>query len=220
MKCPKCGLENIHGAMYCEDCGTLIKTRETPVVSVPPPPPSRRNPPSAPPPFAQAPPPHYGAPPPPVQYASATVPVKPLGVQCPKCRKENMISAVYCGGCGISLTGMGGIPTSPNCYAKLAPLGGGTEFYLDRDKMLIGRRSDGDGNFPEIDLTIQDVSSSVSRKHAQLVKDELHVFVEDLGSSNGTFVNEQKVSEGVQNPVKDGDTIRIGTLSYILRMLK
>jgi len=67
---------------------------------------------------------------------------------------------------------------------------------------------------------MQDVNSSVSRKHAQMVKDEMQVFVEDLGSSNGTFVNDNKVPEGVQNPVKDGDTIRIGTLSFVLRITK
>jgi hypothetical protein len=168
----------------------------------------------------QAPQANYSAPPPPVQYANPTIPVRPLGVQCPKCKKENMISAVYCGGCGISLTGMGGIAGSPKCYGKLVPLGGGTEFCLDRDKMLIGRRSEAEGNFPEIDLTMQDVNSSVSRKHAQMVKDEVQVFVEDMGSSNGTFVNDNKVPEGVQNPVKDGDTIRIGTLSFVLRITK
>ncbi|MHC9543780.1 MAG: FHA domain-containing protein [Vulcanimicrobiota bacterium] len=222
MQCSKCGLDNIHGAMYCEDCGTPLRAKEAPIVSIPPPrqPPVRE-------PRYQAPPP----PPPPQQYqeqipfaqgrfAPPTMPVRPPALVCPRCRKENVSSAVYCGGCGISLTGKGGIATSSKCYGKLVPLGGGPEYYLDRDKMLIGRKSEGDQLFPEIDLGDVDNATGISRKHAVVVRDELHTFVEDLGSANGTFVNESKIEEGVQHPVHDGDTIRLGGYSMVLRLLK
>jgi hypothetical protein len=148
------------------------------------------------------------------------MPVRPPALVCPRCRKENVTSAVYCGGCGISLTGKGGIATSSKCYGKLVPLGGGIDYYLDRDKMLIGRKSEGDQLFPEIDLGDVDNATGVSRKHAVIVRDELQTFVEDLGSANGTFVNDARIEEGVQHPIHDGDTIRFGGYSVVLRLTK
>ncbi|MDQ7824757.1 MAG: FHA domain-containing protein [Candidatus Eremiobacteraeota bacterium] len=217
MQCPKCGLENIHGAQFCEDCGTLLRTREVSPVSAPPPPPSHyQQPPQqyAPPP---PPPPHYDSPPQAGRFAPPTVLVTPPAFKCPKCGRENVVTAVYCGGCSISLTGRGGIPDSPKCFGKLTPLGGGAEFYLDRDKILIGRKSEGDGIFPEIDMGLIDTNAGVSRRHGQIIKDDEHCYVEDLGSSNGTFINDIRVPEGVQNPIKDGDTLRFGGYSFIFR---
>jgi hypothetical protein len=52
--------------------------------------------------------------------------------------------------------------------------------------------------------------SSVSRKHAEVVKSGNHVVVRDLGSTNGTFVNSIKVvGEATLHP---GDTVQFGTV--------
>lgn len=217
MQCPKCGLENIVGAMYCEDCGTLLKQRDSSRVSSPPPPVQtharqpqiQRVSRAAPLPSTVT----------PGRFAPPTVPVAPPAVNCPRCRKENDPSAVYCGGCGLSLRGTGGIPGSPKCYGKLVPLGGGNEYYLDRDKMLIGRRSEGDDIYPEIDLGVLDESSGISRRHAYIIWDGTQVIVEDLGSSNGTYINDVRLAEGVQTPMKDGDSIRFGGHGFIFRQL-
>lgn len=218
MQCPRCGLDNIVGAMYCEDCGTLLKKSEGPAISVPPQPRAPVRPPQ----YQSAPPPPQRPPQPPPQarYAPPTVPVAPPFVNCPKCRKENDPSAVYCGGCGLSLRGTGGIPGSPKCYGKLVPLGGGTEYYLDRDRMLIGRRSEAEGLYPEIDLGTLDESSGVSRRHAHILWDGGTALVEDLGSSNGTYVNDLKVTEGIQTTLNDGDSVRFGGYSFIFRRLQ
>ena len=230
MQCPKCGLDNIVGAMYCEDCGTLLKQRDSSRVSQPPPvrAPAREPQYQRPEPVRQAPPPppvaqgRYTPPQAPVtpgRYAPPTVPVAPPFVNCPRCRKENDPSAVYCGGCGLSLRGTGGIPGSPKCYGKLVPLGGGNEYWLDRDKMVIGRRSEAENLYPEIDLGVLDDSTGVSRKHAQIVWDGNIAIVEDLGSSNGTFLNDVRITEGIQTPIKDGDSVRFGGYSFIFRKL-
>jgi len=52
------------------------------------------------------------------------------------------------------------------------------------------------------------VEDMVSRKHAKIVTDENVVTIEDLGSTNGTFVNGEKVRV---SEIKDGDRILIGT---------
>jgi DNA-binding winged helix-turn-helix (wHTH) protein len=56
---------------------------------------------------------------------------------------------------------------------------------------------------------------SVSRHHARIVVAGEAATLEDLGSKNGTFVGGRRIRGPV--PVDDGDTIRIGTVSLVLR---
>jgi hypothetical protein len=76
----------------------------------------------------------------------------------------------------------------------------GGEFPLKPNKqVVIGRSS-------ELDMVL--VEDMVSRKHAKITCQEGKVFIEDLGSTNGTFVNGEKVKQG---RLKEGDRILIGT---------
>jgi predicted component of type VI protein secretion system len=79
-------------------------------------------------------------------------------------------------------------------------------FSIVREITMIGRREDCDLRIPLGD---------VSRKHCRLIKDEQTVRIEDLGSSNGTFHNDQKVQEAVLSP---GDTIRIGPVTFMVQI--
>src|SRR5437870_4931121 len=63
------------------------------------------------------------------------------------------------------------------------------------------------GRDPGADLVIPD--SNVSLKHASLVLVDGGIAVEDLGSTNGTFVNDQQVTES--HKLQPGDRIRLGT---------
>ena len=60
----------------------------------------------------------------------------------------------------------------------------GRQFSLDHATAIIGRQPD---------AAVYLESLAVSRQHAQLVCQDGEYFVEDLGSSNGTFVNGLKV---------------------------
>lgn len=64
------------------------------------------------------------------------------------------------------------------------------------------------GRSPTVQIMINE--ASVSRQHARFVLTGDHVAVEDMGSSNGTFVND--VRTGGQMQLKDGDIIRLGTV--------
>jgi pSer/pThr/pTyr-binding forkhead associated (FHA) protein len=76
----------------------------------------------------------------------------------------------------------------------------GGEFPLRPNReIVIGRSSD-------LDMVL--VEDMVSRKHAKIVTDGKVVSIQDLGSTNGTFVNGEKV-RSVQ--LKDGDRILVGT---------
>ena len=75
----------------------------------------------------------------------------------------------------------------------------GKIYPLEEDEVLIGR---------EQGSTLQIDSPGVSRKHARLTYQENQYLVEDLGSSNGTFVNGERISRPW--PLKNGDMIGIG----------
>jgi FHA domain len=75
----------------------------------------------------------------------------------------------------------------------------GTEIPLD-DGLLIGRSASGDGSLggdPEL-----------SREHANIKWAGVHLLIEDLGSTNGTFVNGVRITEAT--PIRPGDEIGIG----------
>lgn len=76
----------------------------------------------------------------------------------------------------------------------------GGEFPLRMNReIIIGRSSD-------LDMVL--VEDMVSRRHAKLSSTDTDVFIEDLGSTNGTFVNGEKIS---RSKLSEGDRILVGT---------
>ena len=82
-----------------------------------------------------------------------------------------------------------------------------------KDEVLIGR-ADPRGNIvPDIDLSVYGGGSAgVSRQHARLLRKGESWIIEDLRSTNGTFVNDQAVSPSQPMPLNDSDTVRCGQL--------
>jgi pSer/pThr/pTyr-binding forkhead associated (FHA) protein len=79
----------------------------------------------------------------------------------------------------------------------------GRVFELTATELAVGRAVDND-------VVLDD--PSLSRKHARLYRrGAAELEVEDLGSSNGTFVNQRKVGSGAVHP---GDTLRFGELAF------
>src|SRR5512140_1363679 len=76
----------------------------------------------------------------------------------------------------------------------------GGEFPLKAEKQIVIGRSS------ELDMVL--VEDMVSRKHAKITFTAGKITIEDLGSTNGTFVNGEKVK---QARLKEGDRILIGT---------
>src|SRR5256885_9723536 len=76
---------------------------------------------------------------------------------------------------------------------------GGEYPLTDSGELVIGRSS-------ELDLVL--IEDMVSRKHAQLTLASGGITIADLGSTNGTFVNGEKVRRA---QLKEGDRILIGT---------
>lgn len=85
------------------------------------------------------------------------------------------------------------------------------EYPLYNGRNIVGRFSD---KPVDIDLTAQEPVDQIwcSRNHAALVADGASVYVEDLNSLNGTWVNGQKVLPGQPRVLKPGDVVQIGTV--------
>jgi pSer/pThr/pTyr-binding forkhead associated (FHA) protein len=83
---------------------------------------------------------------------------------------------------------------------------------------LIGRYDSVTGMSPEVDLSNEDQSRNISRRHARLVlKDGKPYIAEEIGTMNGTFLNGQKLATGVLTPIKDGDELTLCRLSLTFR---
>ena len=86
--------------------------------------------------------------------------------------------------------------------------------------VLLGRVSQSRNTHPEIDLSSD---PGVSRRHAQLSTDGTRWFVEDLGSSNGTFVGpasgplpDDPISVGPKTELDDDDRLYVGAWSRVV----
>ncbi len=91
----------------------------------------------------------------------------------------------------------------------------GESFPLDPSKseFLVGRPDPAAGIDPEINLSGVDPTRSLSRRHAKLVRQgQLYFVREETGTVNGTFVNNVRVTTGVDVPIKPGDKLRFGAV--------
>lgn len=91
------------------------------------------------------------------------------------------------------------------------------EVALTGDEVLIGRRSDTRGVFPEIDLAAGVEDPAVSRRHAVLRRRGDGWVVVDQGSTNGTRVKgaAEPVAPGQEVPLTDGDHLHVGAWTRI-----
>ena len=75
--------------------------------------------------------------------------------------------------------------------------------------------------FPDVDLDSDDPEAKVSRRHARIVARDGNYLIEDLGSTNGTFVNRgRRLAPGDRQPLKDGDEIIVGKTFLRFRVTK
>jgi len=89
---------------------------------------------------------------------------------------------------------------------KLIVLAGakqGLEIPLKKDKFLIGRAKE---------CSLRAGSEAISRRHCAIVRKDDKWTVRDLGSRNGTYVNETRIAEEVMLGV--GDELRVGPLHF------
>ena len=87
----------------------------------------------------------------------------------------------------------------------------GKQFMLSEVEAQIGRWDADGGIFPDVDLDTDDPEAKVSRRHARITLSNGQYFLEDLGSTNGTFINRGKrLPPGQRHALCDGDEIIVG----------
>lgn len=87
----------------------------------------------------------------------------------------------------------------------------GKEFILSESEINIGRWDADNGIFPDVDLDADDTEAKVSRRHARIIRYNNQYLVEDLGSTNGTFINRgRRLHPGSRQIIEDGDEIIVG----------
>jgi pSer/pThr/pTyr-binding forkhead associated (FHA) protein len=76
-------------------------------------------------------------------------------------------------------------------------------------------RSSGEG----VDIALPDASAS--SRHASVHADPAtgQAFIEDDGSRNGTFLNEQKLVPGDRRQLRDNDRLRLGSTTFVVKLL-
>ena len=96
------------------------------------------------------------------------------------------------------------VSSEPACMVLIYPTGDllGKRFTLERQALLIGRTG-------ECDIVVE--LDSVSRRHARIQREGLNIVVHDLGSTNGTYVNQIQIKSRV---LSDGDQIKIGNAIF------
>lgn len=206
--CPTCGSQNEAMATFCDQCGTPLA--------------------------AKAPTP--GATP---AFTPAVAPPS-AGNLCPSCGTPVMPGEAFCDSCGAALSpGSSAVtpsPVMPPVAAVVQPVytppvavapppvrpvaataqiltNGGQSFPLSgKATYLLGREDAVSGIYPDVDTTgTGGEASGVSRRHAEILQQGAQWLIRDLGSTNGTFVNNQRLAANAQQRLNSGDQIRLGT---------
>lgn len=86
--------------------------------------------------------------------------------------------------------------------------------FADTDRILIGRSSD-----PNVDLDTSGFHGrelGVSRHHAEIIYEDANYYVRDLKSTNGTWLNTQRLEPMKRYPIEASDQLRLGHCLMIL----
>jgi len=191
----------IPGEAFCDHCGASLLTPSSPAAGpVAPTPPFSGAPPQP----SYPPPQPVGSPltppAPPAQPASQppTPPTTPRPVQpapAPAAPARTTLA-------GVQL---------------IVPASGAVLALPASTQALVGRSDPVSNYYPDVDLSSHGaLENGVGRRHMQVLVQNGQIVAEDLDSTNGTFVNGQKLAAKTPHPLNNGDELRLGRL--VLRL--
>lgn len=132
--------------------------------------------------------------------------------QCPVCNGVCPPDARFCRYCGNSFTG---IQRALLCIIR--PFGDTWEKPIPHDQPIIIGTTAG-GGAPNLDLSFYDKDGYVSRKHASISLSGNRYFLTDLGSTNGTRLNDALLSPNTPAVLHHGDRIQLGRVVLQFRL--
>ena len=150
------------------------------------------------------------------------------GVTCPSCGHENTVGSRFCSSCGTALgedrdattitfaTGetdpeaaetpipevevdLSDVPVGTGVLVVTRGEAAGTRILLDEPTTTAGRH-------PDSDIFLDDIT--VSRRHAEIVREGAGYVVRDAGSLNGTYVNRERIESPAG--LEHGDVLQVG----------
>jgi len=163
-------------------------------------------------------------------------------ILCPNCHHQEVAGALFCSECGAQLVSTQRVSTQvirknqsdilssvmdpsspPDHHVQTGPIDTSVSLYLvdsgqilhlaGRTEFTLGRVADGQPILPDVDLSPYEAyTQGVSRLHASLKIVNQRVVITDLGSSNGTRVNGQKIMTHIDYPLNHGDVLALGKL--------
>ena len=168
-------------------------------------------------------------------------------VKCPSCGKRHPENTLFCDDCGAYLLTEGRKRTDPlavedvdwletdldtpstfsgdaaqpiTVRLAIEETGRTFEFTLAKE-VSIGRLDPVTATFPDIDLTTDGASEKgVSRRHAKIARKGSEIFLEDLGSVNGTLLNGKRLTPYLPHVLSNRDEIRLGRLLLYIHIVQ
>lgn len=139
---------------------------------------------------------------------------------CGQCGQKLKPENHFCANCGAPCkTGTPSTSASvPSALsASLVLIGANKQpisFIISKDNNLVGRLDTNRGIFPDIDLSPYDKEGKISRRHAVIHRANDKYTLEDLGSTNGTTINDSDRLEPKKvYEIKSGDDVQLGELA-------
>ncbi len=145
-------------------------------------------------------------------------------MKCKECQMENIEGALFCEECGAKLETMSGFQDSISATGGegtglVFKTADGNKLEIPaKDEVVIGREDPISEVFPDLDLTnFGGAEGGVSRRHAVIHRlGNVHT-IEDMGSTNGTYVNKKRIQPHVPQTITPGDELRFGKLAFSLQ---
>ena len=145
-------------------------------------------------------------------------------MKCTACQMENIDGALFCEECGAKLEAVtldkdAADEMSNEIATLMLTSSDGSMLEIPaKDEVVIGREDPISDVFPDLDLTeLGGMDKGVSRKHAVIHRSGPNYTVEDMGSTNGTYINKKKLRPHTPQTIKPGDELRFGKLALMLQ---
>ncbi len=161
-----------------------------------------------------------------------TVALADESVFCGFCGQKIVATDMFCAFCGakqpLAQTGVHSQDYHVSQATAKLMIEGTSElefpaYNLVKNENLVGRRDPMSNIFPEVDLSKFDPQTKISRKHARIWRNGDKFMLEDLGSSNGTYLKSalsenRRLIPNQSQTLENGDKIKLGdtTLQFIV----